>query len=222
VVTGGASVGLLTGLFVTRLGVNSLVATLGVSTVALGLARLVTGGNTLSGDWSGSFQELGQGYLWVIPLPAVYVFGLAVALYYVLEHTTAGRRILAVGGNPSASRLAGLRVHRIQTTTLVVSGAVASVAGVVLAAKIGSATTETGPGFLRAAIAALFLGETQLRSRVNVWGTVIAVFLIGTGIKGLQLLGAAPWVNDFFNGAVLLLAVGVAARARSKDGVANP
>jgi ribose transport system permease protein len=221
VVTGGAAIGLLSGLFVTRLGVNSLVTTLGVSTVTLGLAELVTDGNTLSAAWSPSFQNLGQGYLWVFPLPFVYVLVLAVVLYYVIEHTASGRRILATGSNPSAARLAGLRVQRIQTTTLVVSGAVAAVAGVVLAAKIGSATTATGPGFLLAAIAALFLGETQIRSRVNVWGTVLAVLLIGTGVKGLQLLGAAPWVNDFFNGAVLLLAVGLAARGRGTAGQAG-
>jgi ribose transport system permease protein len=135
-------------------------------------------------------------------------------MYVVLEHTPVGRRLLATGSNLSAARLAGLRVRRIQTASLVFSGAVAGLAGVLLSAKIGAATTETGPGYLLAAIAALFLGETQIRSRVNVWGTVLAVYLIGTGVKGLQLLGAAPWVNDFFNGCVLLLAVGLAARGR--------
>jgi ribose transport system permease protein len=218
VVGAGAVIGLLSGLFVTRLGVNSLVTTLAVSTVALGLAELVTEGNTLSAQWSRSFQGVGQGYVWVLPLPAVYVLVLAVVLYFVLEHTPVGRRILATGSNPSASRLAGLRVQRIQAATLAISGAIAALAGVLLAAKIGSATTATGPGFLLAAIAALFLGETQIRSRVNVWGTVLAVLLIGTGVKGLQLLGAAPWVNNFFNGAVLLLAVGMAAQGRGAAG----
>jgi ribose transport system permease protein len=210
----GSACGLGSGLFITRLGVNSLVVTLGVSTVALGLSELVSAGNTLTAQWSTSFQNIGQGYVWVFPLPALYLLVVAIAVYYVIEHTPIGRRVLATGSNPSAARLAGLRTARIHTLSLVVSGAVAGLVGIVLATQIGVATTETGPGFLLPAVAALFLGETQIRARVNVWGTVLAVFLIGTGIKGLELMGAAPWVNDFFNGAVLLLAVGVAARAR--------
>jgi ribose transport system permease protein len=215
VIAGGGAIGLGSGLFVTRLGVNSLVTTLGISTVCLGLAELISGGNTLTAQWSQSFQNVGQGYVGPFPAVALYVAVLAVVLYIFVEHTPVGRRVLATGSNPAAARLAGLRVHRIQASSLVFSGAVAGLAGVLLSAKIGAATTETGPGYLLAAIAALFLGETQIRPRVNVWGTVLAVYLIGTGVKGLQLLGAAPWVNDFFNGCVLLLAVGLAARGRS-------
>jgi ribose transport system permease protein len=214
VIAGGGAIGLASGLFVTRLGVNSLVTTLGVSTVCLGLAELISGGNTLTAQWAQSFQNLGQGYVGPFPAVALYVGVLATVMYVVIEHTPVGRRVLATGSNLAAARLAGLRVRRIQTSSLIVSGAVAGLAGVLLSAKIGAATTETGPGYLLPAIAALFLGETQIRPRVNVWGTVLAVFLIGTGVKGLQLLGAAPWVNDFFNGCVLLLAVGLAARGR--------
>jgi ribose transport system permease protein len=215
VIAGGGAIGLASGLFVTRLGVNSLVTTLGVSTVCLGLAELISGGDTLTAQWAQSFQNLGQGYVGPFPAVALYVAVLAAVVYVVIEHTPVGRRVLATGSNPSAARLAGLRVRRIQTSSLIFSGAVAGLAGVLLSAKIGAATTETGPGYLLAAIAALFLGETQIRPRVNVWGTVLAVYLIGTGVKGLQLLGAAPWVNDFFNGCVLLLAVGLAARGRT-------
>jgi ribose transport system permease protein len=216
VVAGGAAMGSLSGFFITRLGVNSLVATLGVSTVALGLAELVSSENTLTAHFSSGFSNLGQGYVWVIPLPALYLLALALGMYYLLEHTAPGRRILATGSNRAAARLAGLRVNRIRVVSLAVSGGIAGFAGIVLATQIGVATTDTGPGYLLPAIAALFLGETQIRARVNVWGTLLAVLLIGTGIKGLELLGAAPWVNDFFDGAVLLVAVGIAARARGR------
>jgi ribose transport system permease protein len=216
-IAGGGCIGAISGLLITRLGLSSLVTTLAVSTVALGLAELVTGGNTLTAQWSPHFQDLGQGYLWVIPIPFIYLMVLALVLYYVLEHTTAGRRVLATGSNPAAARLAGIRVARVKVLALCLSGAVAGFAGTILAAKIGSATTATGPGFLLAGVAALFLGETQIRRRVNVWGTVLAVLFIGTGIKGLQLMGAQPWVNDFFNGMLLLLAVGLAARLRGAD-----
>lgn len=214
VVVVGSSFGAISGLFVTRLRVNSLVVTLAMSSVALGLAELVSSESTLTAQFSASFQNFGQGYVSDIPAPALYLLALALLLYYLLEHTVAGRRLLAAGANPGAARLAGLRIFRAQLLSLTASGAVAGFAGIVLATQIGVATTETGPGYLLPAVAALFLGETQIRTRVNVWGTVLAVFLIGTGIKGLELLGAAPWVNDFFNGAVLLLAVGLAARGQ--------
>jgi ribose transport system permease protein len=214
VVVGGGVIGAISGALVTRLGMSSLVTTLAVSTVTLGLAELVTGGNTLTAKWSSQFQAFGQGFIGVVPLPFIYLIVFAAVLYFVLEHTTTGRRVLATGSNIAAARLAGIRVARIQLLTLCLSGAVAGFAGAVLAAKIGSATTATGPGFLLASVAALFLGETQILGRVNVWGTVLATLLIGTGVKGLQLLGAQPWVNDFFNGMLLLLAVALAARTR--------
>jgi ribose transport system permease protein len=213
-VVGGGCIGAISGLLITRLELSSLVTTLAVSTICLGLAEFVTGGNTLTAEWSPEFQKLGQGYVWLVPVSFIYLIVLALLLYFVLEHTTAGRRVLATGSNPVAARLAGIRVARVQVLTLCVSGAVAGFAGTVLAAKIGSATSATGPGFLLAGVAALFLGETQLRRRVNVWGTVLAVLLMGTGIKGLQLMGAQPWVNDFFNGTLLLLAIGLATRSR--------
>jgi ribose transport system permease protein len=221
-VVGGGLIGATSGILITRLGLSSLVTTLAVSTVCLGLAELVTGGNTLTAQFSPNFQDLGQGYVWVVPIPFIYLIVFAVVLYFVLEHTTAGRRVLATGSNVTAARLAGIRVARVHILTLCLSGAVAGFAGTVLAAKIGSATSSTGPGFLLAGVAALFLGETQLRGRVNVWGTVLAVLLIGTGIKGLQLMGAQPWVNDFFNGMLLLLAVGLASRTRSAGTSTNP
>jgi ribose transport system permease protein len=213
-VIGGAALGMVSGLFVTLLGVNSLVVTLGMATVALGLAELVSGNNTLTANWSPGFQKIGQGYVGSVPYPFTGVLILGVAIYYLLEFTAVGRRILAVGYNPSAAQLVGLRVNRIRMATLVASGAIAGFAGVVLSAQLGSATTATGPAYLLPAVAALFLGETQIRRRVNVWGTLLAALLVGVGIKGLQLQGIATWVNQFFDGAVLLLAVGVAARSQ--------
>jgi ribose transport system permease protein len=214
VVVGSAGIGAASGLFVTRLGVSSLVTTLGMGTVALGLSELVTSSNTLTAQFPQSFTDLVQNYVWIVPLPAVYLVVVAAIGYFILEHAPLGRRLLAVGSNATAARLNGIKVARLQVLALAISGGVAGLAGMILAGQIGSASSETGPAYLLPAVAALFLGETQLKSRVNVWGTVLAVFLIGTGIKGFELMGAQPWVSDFFNGAVLLIAVGLAARAR--------
>jgi ribose transport system permease protein len=142
----------------------------------------------------------------------VYVIAIAAVMYYVLYHTPMGRRLAATGGNPVAARLAGIRIRRLQVACLLVSALMAGFAGLVLATENGEATTATAPSLLLPAVAALFLGATQIKEGPNPWGTVLAVVLLGTGIKGLQLEGALPWLSDFFYGAVLLLAVSISGK----------
>ena len=122
-----------------------------------------------------------------------------------------GRRLQAVGSNPEAARLSGVRTGRYVFGSLVGSSLLAAVAGVVFAAKIGSASLTAGPPYLLPAFAAIFLGSTQVRpGRANVVGTLIAIALLATGTKGLQLLGVPIWMSSLFNGAVLLVAVSLA------------
>jgi ribose transport system permease protein len=201
------ALGLVIAALVTWLRVNSLIATLGMLSVASGLTAKVTGGVTLTGTFSATFTAHGQGYWGPFPRPFVYAMVLAAIAYVVLEHTVLGRRLLAVGSNADAARLAGMRVPALQVGAILTNAAIAGLAGVILAAKVGQATDSTGSGYLLPVVAAVFLGSTQLKNRVNVIGSIVAVLTLGTGIKGLQLMGTTPWVTDFFNGAVLLAAV---------------
>lgn len=212
-----AGFGAFSGIVVTLFQLDSLIVTLGTGTLALGLTELLTGGGVITPRLD-SLGNLGQGFVGLLPIPVLVLAGAAVIEYVWLEHSTAGRRLLASGDNPAAAVLAGIKVAAIQRGALVFSGAVAGVAGIVLVAEVGSATNTTGSSYLLPAIAALFLGTTQVLPRVNVIGTVIAVYMLGVGIKGLQLHGAQPWVQDFFNGAVLLLAVVIAARGARRRG----
>jgi ribose transport system permease protein len=205
-----AAFGLASAVLVTRLRVNSLVATLGMGTVALGLTELIAGHATIYTDFGDPYTQVGQGYLGDVPLPFVYILVLGAVIYYVLEHTPVGRRLQACGGNPVAARLAGVRVARLQSETLVASSLVAGFTGFVLAAKVGVAADTTAPGYLLPAVAAVFLGTTQVKDRPNVVGTILAILILATGIKGLQLLGAEAWAPDVFAGSVLLFSVGVA------------
>lgn len=205
------SVGAVSVVFVTVLRVNSLVATLGTSAIAGGLTSYVSGGQTLTGRFSPSFAKVGGGRIGEVAYPFLYLIILMGLVWAFLEYTGAGRRLLAVGGNPTAARLAGIRVARVETATLLASAAIAGFAGVILATSIGQSTDQTGGGYLLPALAGVFLGSTQVRQRVNVVGTFIAVYMLGTGVKGLQLSGAQPWVSSLFNGAALLVAVGLAA-----------
>lgn len=205
----GASlvVGAFNGLLVAYLRLDSFVVTLATSSVLLGLAELITNSSQLYGVFTEDFTTLGRGSVGPLPYLFLILIALAVLAWLWLERSPAGRYSLAVGSNPVASRLAGIDVQRTQFAALVTCSLVAGLAGVLLAAQVGIASTITGPGYLLPTIAAVFLGATQVKGRVNVAGTLVALLLIGTGIKGLELSGAEPWVTEFFNGAVLLVAI---------------
>jgi ribose transport system permease protein len=213
--------GMASGMLVGFLKLDSLIVTLGMSSVLLGIAIYITESRTVYGTFSPGFTKLGQGTLGPVPNLTVALVGLAAVVWLWLEHTPAGRYTLAVGSNPIAARLAGVSVARTHLLTLTASSVVAGVGGVLLAAQVGNGSTTTGPGYLLPAIAALFLGATQVRERPNVLGTMIAIFLLGTGIKGLQLAGAANWVTPVFNGAVLILAVAATAIRSRKAAVGH-
>jgi ribose transport system permease protein len=129
----------------------------------------------------------------------------------VLERTPLGRRVYATGGNLEAARLAGVRVTTVVVAALIACATIAAFAGVIVSANLATGDPTIGPAYLLPAFSAAFLGSTQFRGgRFNVWGTIVAVIVLATGVKGLQLAGAPIWIPDLFNGAALLLAVGLA------------
>lgn len=210
----GVAVGLVNSFIVVKLHVDSFIGTLGMSSILLALTEWITGGGQIANGVSASFTAIGQTQVWGLPLPVFYMAGLAIILWWLLEYTPVGRYLYGIGGNPQAARLAGIRVGRITTGAFVLSGLVAAFSGVVLAAELGSASPDVGGPYLLPAFSAVFLGATQVfPGRVNVPGTLIAIFLLATGVKGLQLAGAPGYINDLFNGAALIIAVALAARA---------
>lgn len=209
----GVLVGVINSIIVVRLHVDSFIGTLGMSSVLAAGAYWVTGGGQIPIDPTSSFLRMGRQQFLGLPLPVYYMLALGVLLYWLLQYTPAGRYLYAVGGNPQASRLAGVRVDRITTGAFITSGLVAAFAGVVLASVLGSANPEVGNPYLLPAFSAVFLGATQvLPGRVNVPGTLIAIYLLATGVKGLQLVGMPGYVEDLFNGVALIIAVALAAR----------
>jgi ribose transport system permease protein len=141
----------------------------------------------------------------------------AVAVWYLLNYTVTGRRIYATGFNQDGARLTGIKTKRLRYMTLVVSGTVAGIAGVLLASQVSSGSPEIGPPYLLDAFAAAFLGATQFGGRFNAWGTVVAVLLLGTGKTGLVLVEAPAWAPSMFSGFVLLLALILTNVERSRD-----
>jgi ribose transport system permease protein len=207
----GAVVGAVNGLIVVGLRINSFIATLGTSSVLGALVYWVSGNQQITTGISSSFVKLGQGTLVGIPLPVVYLAGVAVILWFVTEFRPLGRKLYATGGNELAARLSGVHTDRLVFAAFLISGTVAALAGVIFAAVIGSASLTAGPPFLLPAFAAMFLGATQIYpGRANVPGTLVAVAVLGTGVKGLLLVGAQFWVSDLFNGLALVAAVALA------------
>ena len=210
----GLLVGLANAFIVVKLNVDSFIGTLGMSSVLTAGTTWVTGGFQVANGISPHFTAIGQRQLLGLQLPVYYMVVLALVLWWLLEYTPAGRYLYSVGGNPQAARLAGIRVGRVTTGAFLVSGAVAAFSGVLLAAELGSASPDVGTPYLLPAFSAVFLGATQvLRGRVNVLGTLIAIFLLATGVKGLQLAGAPNYINDLFNGIALIIAVALAVRS---------
>lgn len=214
----GAVIGVFNGVLVTVFNLGSFIATLGTTSLLVGAAALVGDGEYL-GPFPDSFRAITRGDILGIPILTVYLVVIAVVAWYFLEHTPWGRRIYATGANPDAARLAGIRTNRYVFWTFVISGTGAAVAGVLLASNLNSVNQSLGPQYLLPAFAAAFLGMTQLKpGRFNIWGTVLAIYLLGTGVQGLRLAGADLWVTDVFNGLALLVAVAITVFMQKRRG----
>jgi ribose transport system permease protein len=209
-----ALTGFLSGFVVVKLRVNSFIATLGMSQIITGFVYY-TSEQTISGALSKSYLKIGSREVFGLPLFLYYLAIIAVVAWYILEHTPVGRHMFATGGNPEAARLAGVRTDRLVWGSLTASGLIAGFAGLVYSWKVGTYGPNIGPGYLFPAIAAVFFGASQLRGRPNVWGAMIALFALASGIKGIQLTasGATRWTEPTFNGVSLIAAVALASRS---------
>jgi ribose transport system permease protein len=205
----GVAIGLINGMLVSILKINSFIATLGMSSILLAVIGAISNNQQIVGISTG-FEDLGISEPLGIPIPVFYMVGIAILFWYVLEHTPFGRSLYAIGGGAEAARLAGVRVRLYLFASMVICSTTAAFAGVVVTGKLGTGSPAVGAGYLLPAFAAAFLGATQFKpGRFNVLGTLLAVYLLATGVKGLQLAGANFWVTELFNGVVLIIAVGL-------------
>lgn len=213
----GLVVGLVNAVLVVGIGVDSFVATLGIGTLLLGVSIKVSN-LTLTGIPDVLVEAARTE---VFGMKAAFVYGLAltVGAWYVLQYTQLGRYMQFVGANKEVARLAGIRVGRVQTIALLISGVIAAAAGILLAGVLGAADPNTGASYLLPPFAAAFLGATAIRpGRFNAWGTFIAVYFLITGISGLQILGQSGWIEQAFYGGALVVAASlshITARSRA-------
>lgn len=204
----GLVVGNLNGFLVVKIKIDSFIATLGMSSILTAFAVWRSNNRSILG-FPDSFKSLATEFAFGLNKTVVAAIILAFGLWFVLEHTAAGRYLFATGGAKEAARLAGVQTDRYVWGSLVTSAMFASLGGVLLAAQFGSTQAQSGSPYLLPAFAAAFLGSTQFKRRFNVWGTVLAVFVLQSGVKGLQLAGVGTtWIEALFFGVALIVAVG--------------
>jgi ribose transport system permease protein len=205
----GLGVGAINGVVVVVMRIDSFIGTLATGSLIAALITMVTHEVPITdAKLGGAFADIGQTSVGGVTLAVVYCAVVAVAIWYLLEHTATGRRLYATGFNPDAARLAGVGVDRLRFLSLVASGGLAGATGIILASTLGSGSPSAGSPYLLPAFAAAFLGATQLKNgRFNAGGTIIAVLLLGTGVTGLALANAPQWAGDMFVGVVLIAAL---------------
>jgi ribose transport system permease protein len=205
-----AAVGAVNGFAVVKLKVNSFVATLGMATIVGAIQLIVSDQSQPLPPSSIAWGDLTQREVLGFQVVVLYLLLLALLVWWVLDHTPAGRYLYAIGGNAEAARLTGVAVGRWSWLSLIASSTIAGVAGVLYASLSGPSLTY-GAALLLPAFAAVFLGSTQFTpGRANVWGTLLAVYVLATGVQGLQFVTGALWLNDMFNGIALIAAVSFA------------
>ena len=205
----GLALGWVNGMTITRLRLPPFIATLGMLSIARGLSMLWTHGHPIT-DLGRTFEIIGSGMWLKLPV-IVWICVALIALFYVVSvHTTLGRYIHAVGGSERAAMFAGLRVEGVKVWVYVLAGGLAGVSGVLLTARLNSATPNAGIGYELDSIAAVVIGGTSLSGgRGSVFGTVMGCLIIGVLNSGLVKLGVSPEWQMVMKGAVIIFAAAI-------------
>ena len=202
-----AGVGLLNGALVAWGRVPPFITTLATMTVVRGAALVLTNGEPIV-KTEGPYLWLGQASVGPIPVPILLMIATLFGAHWFLSRTRWGTYVYAVGGNAEAARLSGISLAGIQILVYVLGGALAGLAGLVLAARLSSAQPNTGVGFELDAIAAVVLGGTSLMGgEGTIWGTTVGAFIIGVLNNGFNLMNVSPFYQLIAKGAVIVLAV---------------
>jgi len=202
----GVAVGCVNGVAITRMGIAPLIATLGTLSIAIGLAFAYSGGTSIV-PVPEFYKALRRAEVFGIPINIILLVVLAIVAHLVLTRTAFGRSLYAVGGNPQAAEMAGIRVKRIIFFTYVISAAAAALAGVLFTARLGAGSPQTASGIELTVIAAVVIGGTSLfGGRGNVLGTLLGAVLITMVTNAINLLGVPTAWDRVLLGVVILIA----------------
>ncbi len=213
----GLAVGLVNGLLAGVIGLPDFIATYAVGTVCYGIKMLISLGNPMTIPKDAGLPELtfflGQGrvpFLFglTIPLPVIIMLVFLVVVMFLMNKTTLGRRIYAIGGNKTASEYSGIHVKKYRVVTFLFSGSFLAVASIMLTSRLGSGQPLAGEDFMLDTIAAAYLSTTMFgEGEPTVLGTFVGVFVISMMTTGLTMLGVEYYFQYITKGLVVILSV---------------
>jgi simple sugar transport system permease protein len=220
VLVAGAVVGIVNAILIVWMKIPDLLATLGMMFIIMGLKLLPVDGQSVSskmilrdgtvapGRFTDGFLQIDRLMIGIVPLPVVLWIVLTFIAWFMLTRTRYGRIMYAVGANPEAARLAGIRVEWYRASAYVISGLFAAIGGMILSSRIGQGDISAGNSLLLDAVAVALVGTSVLGiGKPNAWGTALGALLIGIVITGLTIKGFPYYAQDIAKGLVLVVAL---------------
>lgn len=216
----GLIVGLMNAFLIVVLKIPDLLATLGMMFVIQGAklipvsgqsvssGMIMSNGTTAPGKFDPIFLQIDRGMVGPVPLPVIIMFVLVTLSWFMLTKTSWGRVMYAIGANPEAARLAGIRVGLYHGSAYVISALFASVAGIILVSRIGQGDVNAGGSALLEAVAVALVGQSVLgMNKPNAWGTLLGALLISIVLTGMTMMGFQYYQQDTAKGLVLIVAL---------------
>ena len=201
-------VGWVNGWLITKFKILSFITTLGVSTILGGFTFWITGGATVFQSIPKNFSILGSKDILGIPALSIIMICVVVVFWFIMRHTSFGRKLYAIGGSEEASKVAGINVKKYKRYAFALCGMLSAATGMLMASRLGSAHPTGGDGYFLQSYAAVYLGTTVFREGVpNIWGTFIGAAILGILANGLTILQVPSFMQDVLTGCIIILAV---------------
>ncbi len=201
-------IGWMSGWLVTKFKILSFITTLGMSTILAGITFWLTGGATVFENIPKSFSVLGSKNVIGIPMLSIIMIVVVLVFWFIMRHTSFGRKLYAIGGSEEASKVSGINVKKYKRLAFALCGMLSAATGMLMASRLGSAHPTGGDGYFLQAYAAVYLGSTVFREGVpNVWGTFIGAAILGILANGLTILQVPSFMQDVLTGCIIILAV---------------
>lgn len=203
----GVVAGAVNGYFVSKVNIPAFIVTLGMMTLLRGIILVYTEGTPVSVRID-QYRFIGDGSILGVPMPVIIMFVIYLIGYFILHNTRYGREVYAIGGNREAARLSGIKVIRSEWAVYIISGLTSAIAGIILAARLGSAQSTAGTAVEMDAIAAAIIGGTSLSGGTGfILPTIAGAIILGLIDNILTLLNVNPHATQIVKGVVILLAV---------------
>ena len=200
-------IGIVAGYFIAELGLQPYIVTLALQVMLRGLTMVVSQGVPVS-RLGAAFSYIGVKYLGPIPINVIIMLVLFAIFYYVVEHTSFGRHLYAIGGNKEAARLSGINIKKVLYLVYIIGSLMAAMSGMILASRVNSATPTAGQGAEMDAIAAAVIGGASLKGgKGSIVGALLGAIIIGVLNNGLVLLGIDVYWTQVVKGAIIIIAV---------------